>query len=302
MNIWQALVIGLLQGVTEILPISSTAHLVLAPHVLGIQEQPGIAFDVVMNFGSWVAIMIYFRDVWLDIVVGTLNFCKISVSNYLNHPGREALKQRTPLFHDMTVPYEKNEFYQESKRQAYLAFDLVVATVPALIAAFFFEDWIETYARQPQVIAGALIIGAVLLWLSDIIGKKHTEINHISFVQSILIGIGQMFALIPGFSRSGSTITAARFSGVARKDAATFAFLLGAPIILIATVVKLPEFFAVYQLSIPSIVAFVSAIIGTYITIHYFFQFIQKQSYLIFVIYRILLGLTIFWLIFEVSG
>jgi len=294
MSIVESIILGLIQGVTEILPVSSTAHLVLFTKLFG--EEPDKAFDVIMNFGSWIAIMIYFYDIWLDIIVGTLNFIKITVYIWLKENNQSDLKNRLPRFNRMNVDYHKNEFYLESKEKAMLSFSLIIATIPALVVAYFFGDFIENKLDTNLVIGSALLVGGVLLFLVDILSKKDLELKNIGFFRSIFIGLGQTLALIPGFSRSGSTITASLFLGLNRKDSALYAFLLGAPIILVATIVKLPEFIEIYQFSLTSILSFVFSIIGTFLTIHLFYNFIQKQSYLIFVGYRIILGFSLIFM------
>lgn len=288
MNIWEAIILGLIQGITEILPVSSTAHIILFTQLFG--EEPDISFNVIMNFGSWIAIMIYFYDIWLDLVVGTLNFIKITIYTWLKENNKSKLKNKLPRFSRMTVDYEKNEFYHNSKKQFILGFNLILATIPVLVIAFFIKDFLNKNLENNFMIGVSLILGGGLLYIAEILSKQKYNIDNIGFGKIILIGFGQVMSLIPGFSRSGSTIMASLFVGLKRKDAATFAFLLGAPVILIATIVEIPSFINDYQISLEVILSFMFSIIGTLVSIHILYKFIQKQSFLVFVIYRFILG------------
>jgi len=288
MSIWEAIILGLIQGITEILPVSSTAHIIL--FTLLFSEKPDISFNVIMNFGSWIAIMIYFYDIWLDLVVGTLNFVKITIYTWLKENNKSKLKNKLPRFSRMTVDYGKNEFYYNSKKQFILGFNLILATIPVLVIAFFIKDFLNKNLENNFMIGVSLILGGGLLYIAEIISKQKYNIENIGFGKIILIGFGQVMSLIPGFSRSGSTIMASLFVGLKRKDAATFAFLLGAPVILIATIVEIPSFINDYQMSLEVILSFMFSIIGTLVSIHILYKFIQKQSFLVFVIYRFILG------------
>ncbi len=294
MEFWQALLLGMFQGAMEVLPVSSTAHLVLLHTLMG-TEGSTLSFDVMMNFGSWLAVMIYLREAWLDMIVGILNFIKIRVYLFVRH---KSWKNRVPGFHNMTVPYEKNNFYNQSRQHSLWALYLIVGTIPAGFVGLLFRSQIDQYLRTPFFIALALILGAGLLWLADSTAKKHYTLETMKWYQALIIGVGQILALVPGFSRSGSTITAGLFVGFTRKDAATFSFLLGAPIVLAATLSSLPEFIQTYQFSQPTIVAFIASIGSTFVSMHLFYQFIEKQSYLLFVIYRMILGVGILSWIF----
>lgn len=295
MEFWQAILLGLFQGAMEVLPVSSTAHLVLLHNLMG-TEGSTLSFDVLMNFGSWLAVMIYLREAWLDMVVGILNFIKIRVYLFLQD---KSWKHSVPGFHDMTVPYTKNAFYFQSRQHALWAWYLILGTIPAGLVGFFFRSQIDDFLRTPFYVALALIIGGGLLWIADSMSRQQYTLENMRWTQAVFIGIGQILALVPGFSRSGSTITAGLFAGFTRKDAATFSFLLGAPIVLAATISSLPEFISTYQFSLPTLAAFLASIGATFVSMHLFYQFIEKQSYLIFVIYRILLGSSILvWMVF----
>lgn len=291
MTLLEGFLLGLVQGVTEVLPISSTAHLILAQRLLGLNNIT-ISFDVMMNFGSLIAILIYFKDIWLDLIVGTLNYFKITISVWLKK--QPQLKQYIPRFRSMETEYSRNtSFYQTSKQSAQTFLFLGIATLPALMAGYVLKDWIENNARTPFVIAIALIIGGILLGIADRWGKKHKAISNLSPLNVIIIGLSQVLSLIPGFSRTGSTMIGGLSVGLNRKDSAAFAFLLGAPIITIATLALLPEFIAEYSYSHANALAFITSGIVTYVTLHILYRIVQKQSFNVFVIYRIVLGILL---------
>jgi undecaprenyl-diphosphatase len=297
MTILQGFILGLVQGITEVLPISSTAHLILAQKLLGLKDI-GISFDVMMNFGSLIAIIIYFWDIWLDLIVGVLNFIKIRLSVWLR--ARPKIKQYTPRFKSMETQYSLDtSFYRKSLQSARIAVFLALATLPALAIGYISKDWIENYARTPLVIAIALIVGAILLEIADRIGKRELTLYTITPIKVLIIGCAQVLSLIPGFSRTGSTMTGGLFVGLNRKDSAAFAFLLGAPVIFIATLATLPDFIREYSYSTASIIAFITSGIVTYITIHILYSIIQKQSFRIFVVYRIILGILLLIAVYK---
>lgn len=297
MTIIEGFILGLVQGITEVLPISSTAHLILAQKVMGL-ENISLSFDVMMNFGSLIAIIIYFWDIWLDLIVGVLNFCKIKGSVWL--ADKPNIKPYIPRFNKIKTPYsEDTEFYRSSLQSFKLALFLALATIPALVIGYFLKDWIEDKARTTFVIAIALILGGIILGIADYLATQKYKLSTLSPVKILIIGLFQVLSLVPGFSRTGSTMTGALLVGLNRKDSAAFAFLLGAPVIFIATIATLPEFITEYKYSVSSIIAFITSGIVTYITIHILYQFIQKQSFKIFVAYRIILGILLLMTVYN---
>jgi len=297
MTIVEGFILGLVQGITEVLPISSTAHLILAQKVMQL-ENISLSFDIMMNFGSLIAIIIYFWDIWLDLIVGVLNFFKITISVWLsNEPN---LKPYIPRFNKIETAYSKDtEFYKSSLQSFQLALFLAIATIPALIIGYLGGNWIEKYTRNPFVIALTLIIGGIMLGIADYWARQKYTLSTLNPIRVLVIGFFQVLALIPGFSRTGSTMTGALLMGLNRKDSAAFAFLLGAPVIFIATIATLPDFIAEYKYSWASLVAFTSSGITTYITIHILYQIIQKQSFKIFVAYRIILGILLLLAVYN---
>jgi undecaprenyl-diphosphatase len=291
MTLIEGFILGLVQGVTEVLPISSTAHLILAQKVMGIGTD-NLSFEVMMNFGSLIAIIIYFWDIWLDLIVGVLNFFKIRISVWLSI--RPNIKKYIPRFNQIGTQYSKEtKFYQDSLKSFKLAIFLALATIPALLIGYLIKDWIEGNAKTPLIIAIALILGAIILAIADNTAKQKYNLSNLSPIRILIIGFFQVLSLIPGFSRTGSTMTGALLVGLNRKDSANFAFLLGAPVIFLATIAILPDFIQEYNFSLASLLAFITSGIVTYLTLHILYSIIQRQSFKIFVAYRIILGIIL---------
>lgn len=259
MEFLQTLILALIQGLTEFLPVSSSAHLLLPAQLLGWPDQ-GLAFDVAVHLGTLAAVILYFRrDLWS---IGRAGLC--SCAGQWSADGR-------------------------------LAWLLVLATLPAAIAGVFAGGLIEDSMRSVRVITIATIGGGILLWLSD--HKRHTnnlQIADIGWRIALIIGLAQVLALIPGVSRSGITITAALFLGLARQDAARFSFILSVPIIALSGVwlgVKAINGGDLdwIRLSLAAVVSFGSALACIYA----FLRLLDRIGMMPFVIYRIALGLVL---------
>jgi undecaprenyl-diphosphatase len=266
-------IIGLIQGVTEILPISSTAHLILAGRLFGLADR-GLEFDVLMNFASWLAIIAFFYRTLFMILKSWYKY--INKTKYGNLSSQEQTYSLLGLY-------------------------LLLSTIPAVVAGFMWEDMIETYLRSNLTIGISLIMGGIFLWLSDrfTLGKKAS--TDLPWWRILIIGLFQSLALIPGMSRSGSSITGARLMGLSREESASFAFLMGTPIIIAATASQIPQLLQnTSVLGWDFAAGFFGAILGTYLTITLFLNFIKKQTYTIFVVYRVLIGgLLILLTIYE---
>jgi undecaprenyl-diphosphatase len=191
LSIFQAIVLGAVQGLTEFLPVSSSAHLIIVPWLLRWRD-PGLAFDVVLHLGTLLALLAYYWREWLDM--------GISLADGRPLPRR-------------------------------LLFLLIVASVPGAIIGVLLEKQAETIFRSPVLIATTLALMGIALWAADWIGSRRRQIEDIRFVDALLIGLSQALAIIPGVSRSGATITTARILGIDRADAANFSFLMATPII-----------------------------------------------------------------------
>ena len=256
----QALVLGIVQGLTEFLPISSTAHLRIIPHLLEWQD-PGTEFSAVIQLGTLLAVILYF---WNDVVSLT----------------RAAL-----------VSLWKRKLFETTDSK--LAWSIAAGTIPVTVFGLGFKDIIKTDARELWLIGAALIILAIGLYAAERFSKLNQQIGQLKFLQIQLIGLTQALALIPGCSRSGSTIMGGLIVGLKREEAARFSFLLGIPAILGSGIYEFLEMFeqgiiiSEYQNLIIGV--FASFIVG-YLSIEFLLRFLRIHGTLVFVIYRILLG------------
>jgi len=259
MNFFQAIFLGLLQGVTEFLPISSSGHLALVEFFFGI-EGAGLTFDVALHLGTLLGVCIYFRR---------------------------------DLFMMLTSLIKPRMLGEDAGHQRSLAFYICLGTLPAVAAGYFLKDAAETSFRSPFLIAATLAGAGLLLLLADKAGKHLRDIKSIGFVDVILIGLFQAFAIMPGVSRSGITMTAGLMRGFNRMSAARFSFLLSIPVILGAGVYNLPDI--IRQGSEPGqlgfyLAGFVAAAISGYLVIAFLLRFIQSHSFAIFAYYRFVLA------------
>ena len=259
MNILYAIFLGLVQGATEFLPISSSGHLVLAESFLGVEEA-SLAFDVVLHLGTLISVLIYFRvDFWL-------------------------MAKALVFWQDKS---------DETASLRALALQLVVGTVPAVAAALLFGDYIETTLRNPMVVAVTLAGVGLFLLIGEKVGKHRRSFSSITWLDTILIGCAQALAIIPGVSRSGITMTAGLFRGLNRQAVARFSFLLSAPIIFGAGVYKVPEI--LHQGLAPGqgsfyLAGFLSAAISGYFVITFLLRFVRTKTFEVFAYYRFALA------------
>jgi undecaprenyl-diphosphatase len=259
MDLIQAIVLGAIQGLGEFLPISSSAHLILAPWLFG-WDDPGLAFDVALHFGTLIAVLLYFGMDWLAIAMTAFGQSATSYSG---------------------TNYPRNFLWL-----------LVLATIPGALIGYCLEHQAETIFRNPLLIALTLsVVGFVLFW-ADRRLRSRKDLKRISWGDGALIGLAQALAIIPGVSRSGATISSALLLGIDRVSAARFSFLLSTPIIFGATVLKLKSFLAagVGQAEILGI--FTAALTG-YCAIAGLIKFVSTVSYKIFFWYRLALALVI---------
>ena len=261
----QAVILALVQGLTEFLPISSQAHLVLWSLFTG-QGYQGLDFDIVLHAGSLVAVVAYFRKTLFDLARDWLAAV---------FAGRHSADSR-------------------------LAWLIIVATTPAGILGLLFKDLAEHALRSPLIIALALIGFGLLLGLADWRFRGDRDEHSLGFKDAVIIGLAQAIALIPGTSRSGITMTAALFLGLSREAAARFSFLLSVPIIAAASLLGARDIAGngIQTEWGPLLLGFLVAVVSTYACIHYFLAFIKRVGMQPFVAYRVILGLVIlaFWL------
>lgn len=271
----QAIVLGIIQGLTEFLPISSTAHLRLLPALFG-WDDPGAAFTAVIQWGTFLAAVLYFRH---DIARITVGFVQGLLS------GR---------------PFATQE--------ARLAWMIVLATLPIVIVGLTLEKWIEREFRSLYVIAAALIGLALVLQLADWLTQRRgdeygTDLDHLDWGQALAVGLAQAVALIPGASRSGVTITGGLFVGLTRATAARYSFLLSLPAVFGAglhqLIRKRNELLAAEDGVVNLVLAtVVSAVVG-YAAIAFLLNYLRRRSLTLFVVYRIVLGVLLLVLVMQ---
>ncbi len=264
MTTLQIVVLAIVQGLTEFLPISSSGHLVLAPYFLEWTDQ-GLAFDVAVHFGSLVAVCIFFRKDIAALISGGVRV----------------------LGGDVKSPQSK------------MALAIALGTVPAALSGLLFASWIEVNLRDPAVIVYTLAGYGILMGVADRLGRSDRNMTGVGFKDALVIGCAQALALVPGTSRSGITITAARFLGFARQDAARFSFLLSAPVIFLAASYKFLQLLmgadavAWGQLGLGAVVSCVVA----YLSIEFFMRFVTRIGLLPFAIYRLILAAIILYVL-----
>jgi len=260
----QIIVLAIVQGLTEFLPISSSGHLVLVPYLVEWTDQ-GLAFDVAVHFGSLLAVCVFFREDILGLLRGA----------------GQLLEGNTRL------------------PQATMALAIGLGTIPAAAAGLLFASWIEANLRDPSVIVFTLSGYGILMALADRFGRSERIIADMRIRDAFMIGCAQALALVPGTSRSGVTITAARFMGFERRDAARFSFLLSAPVILLATLYKGFELVA-GDAPVPwgelAVGALASAIVA-YLSIEFFMRFVSRIGLLPFAVYRLALAGVIIYVL-----
>jgi undecaprenyl-diphosphatase len=262
MTIFQSIIYGIVQGLTEFLPISSTAHLVLLPWAAGWPD-PGLSFDVALHLGTLVALLLYFRKEWLALIGSAIGIVQ----------GRT----QTP--------------------DARLVMFIVGATIPGAIAGALFEHKVEDAMRAPQVIALMLIALALILAVAEIVGRRKKSLDEISWGDAITVGVAQALAIIPGVSRSGVTISAGLFRNMKRDAAARFSFFLSTPLIGGAVGKRTLEMLkagATIEQMVPFVVGIlVSGVVG-YLAIAFMLRYLQTRTTYLFVYYRIALGIAVF--------
>ncbi|MGA7460871.1 MAG: undecaprenyl-diphosphate phosphatase [Candidatus Korobacteraceae bacterium] len=285
MPILEAIVLGIVQGLTEFLPVSSTAHLALVPWLvstLGLTNwpDPGLTFDVALHAGTLFAILLYFWRTWIQIIRAALGGKVVRFSEV-----RDDVRDLTP---------------EEERRERQLLWFMIAATIPAGLAGALLEKHIETTFRAPALVATMLIVVAIIMFVAERMSKFEKPLPQIGLGDALTIGVLQAFAVIPGVSRSGITIAGGLFRNFTREAAARFSFLLSTPIIGGAALFKLHH---VMKHGLPpgelapGMTAFVAGIIVSalvgYATIAFFLRYLQTKTLTVFVVYRILFGIAV---------
>jgi undecaprenyl-diphosphatase len=283
--IYQAVVLAIVQGLGEFIPISSSGHLIIVRRLLGWNElSPAheLSFDVALHFGTLLSVLFYFRRTWFQII-------------------RAAFGGKVVRFSESGAS-DTNLTVDEQKEERLLLLFMAIATIPGAIAGKLLENSAEDYFREHIfLIAGALIVVALLMWLGEKVGNLNKPLTRISFVDSLIIGIAQAFALMPGVSRSGSTITAGLFCNLSRDAAVRFSFLLSTPLIAGAALLKAHELHKEGlppDMQMPVLVGIIiSALVG-YAAIAWLIRYLQTNSLKPFIIYRIVAGVVVIALAF----
>jgi undecaprenyl-diphosphatase len=261
----QAIALGIIQGLSEFLPISSSAHLALAPWLFG-WEDPGLAFDVALHFGTLIAVLWYFRTEWAALVRAAFG---ILTSGRVETP--------------------------EKRRVIYL----IIATIPGAIGGYLLQSQAASTFRSPQLIGVTLIAMGIVLWLVDKLVDQRRVLGEMRWIDALLIGLSQVVALIPGVSRSGATMTTSRGLRFDRESAAEFCFLMSMPIIVAAIVVEGPKALAEGGLTNEIMSGVVASAISGWLAISILMRYVSRHSYGIFAFYRVALGITVLGLIYA---
>ncbi|MDH4161870.1 MAG: undecaprenyl-diphosphatase UppP [Nitrospirota bacterium] len=264
-TILEAVILGIVQGLTEFLPISSSGHLILAQWATGWEGEliNSLTFDVALHVGTLTAVLWYFWRDWLQLGKATV----------------KALQGKAPQY------------------EARLVWYIGLATIPAVIAGLTLERTIETLFRNPLLVAAALVVGSVLMWYADKYSKRERFLGTMTLRHALFVGVAQAFALVPGVSRSGITITAALAAGYRREDAARFSFLLSTPVIAGAAVLKLRHLTFQGHAAWGCILGTLGSAVVGYLAIRFLIRYLGRHSLDVFVWYRLALAalVVVYW-------
>jgi len=283
--IYQVVVLAIVQGLAEFIPVSSSGHLIIVRRLLVWNElSPAheLTFDVALHFGTLLSVLFYFRRTWFQII-------------------RAALGGKVVRFSEAGGS-DQNLTADEQREERLLLWFLAIATIPGAIAGKLLEHSAEDYFREHIfLIAGALIVVALLMWWGEKVGELRKPLTGISFADALIVGCAQAFALLPGVSRSGSTITAGLFRNMTREAAVRFSFLLSTPLIAGAALLKAHELRKEglpAEMHMPFLVGvLISAVVG-YVAIAWLIRYLQSNSLKVFIVYRIVVGVIVIGLAF----
>jgi undecaprenyl-diphosphatase len=265
MPLFHAFVLGLLQGLAEFLPISSSAHLALAPTLFGWEEH-GLAFDVALHIGTLVTLLWYFRRDWVALTVSAIGIVR------------------------------RRRVESDDDRRVLL---LVLATIPAALGGLLLEDYAETVFRSPWLNAVMLMVAGVILWAADRFVSQERPLGDMQWRDALIIGLAQVCALVPGVSRSGSTMTAGRALRFERASAARFSFLMSMPITAAAVLVKAPDALQVQGIGPAIAVGIVTAAVSSWIAIAFLLRYLTRHGFGVFALYRLALGAFVLYLVAQ---
>jgi undecaprenyl-diphosphatase len=258
MTVFQAIVLGVIQGLSEFLPISSSAHLALTPWLFG-WDPPGLAFDVALHLGTLIALVWFFWQEWVTLTRAFVGIVR------------------------------KRRVETDSERRFVW---VVIATVPGALAGYVLQDYAKTVFRTPALIGVNLIVMGVILWAVDRGARQDRGIDTMTWKNAMAIGLAQMFAIVPGVSRAGSTITAGRALGFSREAAAVFSFLMSLPIITAAVVFE-GRHAIENGVTAPLVAGVIAAAVSGWLAISVLLKFVARHSYGVFAAYRLAVGLGV---------
>lgn len=265
MDIYSSIVLGVVEGLTEFLPISSSGHLIIARDILGLATPNALSIDAILQFGTILAVFVYFfKDLW-RILLSAIRFVF-----------------RKPI----------------DGSQRVLLGALVVGTVPGVLFGLFLEKTMDTVFRSAFLVACMLIVGSILMYMAEKVAK---QTKPLSIQTGFIIGLFQSLALVPGISRSGATISGGLIAGLSREEATRFSFILSFPIIVGAGVKKLYELYQVGDISVLGLPLFVSTLVAFLVglaSIHFLIRYLKTHSLSIFIYYRVILALLVFGALF----
>lgn len=264
LSIIDSIILGVVQGITEFLPISSSGHLIITREILGVSQEGGLAFDAILQLATACAVILYFRKDILDLVLNVFKGFKDSSKNKLT------------LY-------------------------LIIGTIPALVLGLLLNDFMETTFRSTSIVAMTLILGSFVMWFADHYFKKRKSEKPLTTISSFIVGLFQSLALLPGMSRSGMTISGGYFVGLSKEQAVRFSFLLSIPIIAgsgllqLLHIIKNPALISGGFTTL--LFGFISAFIFGWFAIDFLLKYLKTNTFKVFVIYRILLALVLLGLI-----
>jgi undecaprenyl-diphosphatase len=254
-TVFQAIVLGIIQGLSEFLPISSSAHLALTPWLFG-WPAPGLSFDVALHLGTLIALVWFFWQEWITLARAFFAILR------------------------------KRRIETESERR--FAF-VAVATIPGALAGYLLQDYARTVFRTPALTGAMLIVMGIILWAVDQYARQDRGLPSMTWKDAITIGLAQMFAIVPGVSRSGSTITAGRAMGFSREATAVFSFLMSFPIIVAAVVFE-GRHAIEGGVTMPLVAGVIAAAVSGWLAISVLLKFVARNSYGVFAAYRLVIG------------
>lgn len=261
LSVFDSIILGITQGITEFLPISSSGHLIIARDVLGITQDGGLAFDAILQLATACAVLLYFRKDIIDLILNV---------------------------------FKKERDMQKLKLTA----ALIIGTIPAIVLGLFLQDYMETIFRSTTLVAITLIIGSVVMYIGDLFLKKRTRsAEDLTIMKGFGIGLYQCLALVPGMSRSGMSISGGYFLGLSKEMAVRFSFLLSIPIIVGSGLVKLVDVIKDPSIISGGFITlsfgFISAFVFGWFSIDFLLKFLKTNSFKVFVVYRTVLAILL---------